>query len=219
MNPITEKNVMGDIVRLEQPSYYSRDAVTIVSGAGVLKPGSVLGKRTKSSVNAVAGGSNTGNGTISAVTLGALAEVGAYTLRAIATATNGGTFAVFTPSGFRLADAVVGVAYAGGHLNFTISDGSTDFALADSFTVTVSGDGKYDFAKDGNVTGLAAAVAVLLQEVDATSADVAETVVLVRDAIVSEQGLIFHSSVNDSTKRAAMKAGLKVAGILSTQGA
>lgn len=218
MNPITEKNVMGDIVRLEQPSYYSRDAVTIVSGAGVLKPGSVLGKRTKNSANAVAG-TNTGNGTISAVTLGALAEVGAYTLRAIATATNGGTFAVFTPSGFRLADAVVGVAYAGGHLNFTISDGSTDFALADSFTVTVSGDGKYDFAKDGNVTGLAAAVAVLLQEVDATSADVTEAVVLVRDAIVSEQGLIFHSSVNDSTKRAAMKAGLKTAGILSTQGA
>jgi hypothetical protein len=59
---------------------------------------------------------------------------------------------------------------------------------------------------------------VLLEEVDATAADVADALVLARDAIVSEQGLVFHSSVDDATKRAAMKAGLKGAGILSTQG-
>lgn len=218
-NPILEKNVIGDIVLFEQPSHYSRDTATIVSGAGILQPGTVLGKRTKTAANATADGGNTGDGTISAVTLGSLAEVGTYELVCIAAAANGGTFAVFTPSGFRLADAIVGAAYAGGHLNFTISDGAADFVVGDKFTVDVTGDGKHDFAKDGDVTGLADAVAVLLEEVDATSADVTNALVLARDAIVSEQGLVFHSTVDDAAKRAAMKAGLQNGGILSTQGA
>jgi hypothetical protein len=218
VNPITEKNVMGDIVLYEHPSHYSRDTAVIVSGAGVLKPGSVLGKRTKTAADATADGGNTGDGTISAVTLGALAETGTYKIICIGAATDGGTFAVYTPAGFRLADALVGTAYAGGHLNFTISDGAADFVVGDTFTVDVTGDGKYDFAKAGDVTGLADAAVVLLEEVDATAADVADALVLARDAIVSEQGLVFHSSVDDATKRAAMKAGLKGAGILSTQG-
>lgn len=219
VNPILEKNVIGDVLLFEQPSHYSRATATIISGAGVLKPGTVLGKRTKTAVEAEADEGNTGEGTISAVTLGALAEAGIYELVCIATDTNAGTFAVLTPSGYRLADAEVGVAYAGGHLNFTISDDDPDFALGDKFTVEVTGDGKFDFAKTGDLTGLADAVAVLLVEVDATSTDVSNALVLVRDSIVSEQGLIFHSSVDDATKRAAMKAGLvKAGGILSTQG-
>lgn len=218
VNPITEKNVMGDIVLYEHPSHYSRDTAVIVSGAGVLKPGSVLGKRTKTDADATADGGNTGDGAISAVTLGALAETGTYKIVCIEAAADAGTFAVFTPTGFRLADAEVGVAYTGDHLNFTISDGAADFVVGDTFTVDVTGDGKYDFAKASDVTGLADATVVLLEEVDATAADVADALVLARDAIVSEQGLIFHSSVDDATKRAAMKAGLKGAGILSTQG-
>ncbi len=219
VNPILEKNVIGDVVLFEQPSHYSRSTATIVSGAGVLKPGTVLGERTKTAANATADGGNTGDGAISAITLGALAEVGTYDLVCIAAAANAGTFAVFTPSGFRLADTTVAVAYVGGHLNFTISDGAADFIVGDKFTVDVTGDGKYDFAKDGDVTGLADAVSVLLEEVDATAADVTNALVLARDSIVSEQGLIFHSTVDDTTKRAAMKAGLQGVGILSTQGA
>lgn len=219
VNPILEKNVIGDIVLFEQPSHYSRATATIVSGAGILKPGTVLGERTKTAANATADGGNTGDGAISAVTLGALAEVGTYELVCVAAAADAGTFAVLTPSGYRLADLTVAVAYAGAHLNLTISDGAADFVVGDKFTVDVTGDGKYDFAKDGDVTGLANATAVLLEEVDATSADVTNALVLARDSIVSEQGLIFHSSVDDATKRAAMKAGLKTGGILSTQGA
>jgi hypothetical protein len=193
--------------------------VTVVSGAGVLKTGTVLGKRTKTVITAAEDAGNTGDGEIGTVTLGALAEAGVYTLELIAADTDGGTFAVFSPSGYRLPDAEVGVAYAGDHLNFTVSDGDNDFALGDKITVTVSGDGKYDYAKTGDLTGLADAVAVLMAEVDATSADVTDALVLVRDAIVSEQGLVFHSSVDDADKRAAMKAGLERAGILSVQGA
>lgn len=43
---IQEKNVIGDIVHFELPFHYSRDAETIVSGAGELKIGTVLGRQT-----------------------------------------------------------------------------------------------------------------------------------------------------------------------------
>ncbi len=218
MNPIEEKNVMGDVVLFEQPARYSRSTGTLIDGAGVLQPGAVLGKRTKNSVVPTAG-ANTGGGTISAVTLGALAKVGTYLLRCITAATNAGTFAVFAPDGSRLADAVVGVAYAGGHLNFTISDVGTDFIVGDTFTVAVTGDGKLNYAKAGDVTGLADAVGVLLVAVDASEDDVPNVLFLARDALVSEQGLIFHSSIDTDNERTAIKAGLQSVGILTTQGA
>lgn len=218
MNPITEQNVMGDLLLREEDSHYSRGTAIIIDGAGVLKPGAVLGKRTKSSAIATAG-ANTGNGVMGAITLGKLAEVGNYKLRCIAAASNAGTFAVFTPSGYRLADMTVAVAYAGDHLNFTLADGATDFIVGDTFTIAVTGDGKYDYAKAGAVNGLADAVAVLLVPVDASEDDVADVLILERDAIVSLPGLTFHSSVDDDDKRAAMIAGLKKVGILTTQGA
>ena len=218
MNPILEQNVMGDFLLREEDAHYSRGAATIIEGAGVLKPGTVLGKRTKSSAIATAG-ANTGNGVMGAITLGALAEVGNYLLRCIAAASNAGTFAVFTPSGYRLADATVAVAYAGGHLNFTLADGAADFIVGDTFTIAVTGDGKFDFAKAGAVNGLADAVAVLLVPVDSTDDDIPDVLILERDAIVSSQGLTFHSSIDDDTKRAAILAGLKNVGILTTQGA
>lgn len=218
MNPITEQNVMGDFLLREETAHYSRGTATIIDGAGNLKPGAVLGKRTKTSAQSTAG-ANTGNGVMGAITLGKLAEVGNYKLRCIAAASNAGTFAVFAPSGYRLADATVAVAYAGDHLNFTLADGATDFIVGDTFTIAVTGDGKYDYAKAGAVNGLAEAVAVLLVPVDATEEDVADVLILERDAIVSLPGLTFHSSVDDDDKRAAMIAGLKKVGILSTQGA
>lgn len=218
MNPITEKNVIGDFLLREETAHYSRGTATIIDGAGVLNPGAVLGKRTKNSAVATAG-ANTGNGVMGAITLGALAEVGTYKLRCIAAASNAGTFAVFTPSGYRLADMTVAAAYSGDHLNFTLADGATDFIVGDTFTIAVSGDGKYDYAKAGAVNGLADAVAVLLVPVDASEDDIADVLILERDAIVSAQGLTFHSSVDDDNKRAAMIAGLKKVGILTTQGA
>lgn len=219
MNPILEKNVMGDFLLSEENANYSRGVATVIDGAGILSPGAVLGKRTKNSVIATAGGGNTGNGVMGAVTLGALAEPGTYLLRCIAAASNAGTFAVFTPSGYRLADATVAAAYAGGHLNFTLADGSADFIVGDTFTIAVTGDGKYDYAKAGAVDGLADAVAVLLVPVDATEDDVPNVLILERDALVSTQGLIFDETIDDDTKRASMIAGLKKVGILTVQGA
>ena len=48
MNPILEKEVMGDFLLFEEDAFYSRELVTVVSGAGVLHPGTVVGKITAS---------------------------------------------------------------------------------------------------------------------------------------------------------------------------
>ncbi|MCB9983661.1 MAG: head decoration protein [Rhodospirillales bacterium] len=190
----------------------------MANGAGVLTPGTVLGQQTKNTLTEEADVANTGDGDIGTVTLGSKAEPGVYKLECIAAAADGGTFSVVAPSGYRLPDAEVGAAYAGDHLNFTIADGATDFEVGDLFTVTVSGDGKYDIAKHGDLTGLGEAKAVLAFEADASAAD-AQGIVIARDAIVSIPALTFHSTVDDDTKRAAMIAGLRKVGILTTEGA
>ena len=46
--PLTETNKIGDVVGYEAGESYSRKAVTIASGAGILKTGTVLGKITAS---------------------------------------------------------------------------------------------------------------------------------------------------------------------------
>lgn len=217
-NPILEKDVTSDFLLREENGQYSREAVTVANGAGVLTPGTVLGQQTKNTVTEEADVANTGDGDIGTVTLGSKAEPGVYTLECIAAASDAGTFSVVAPSGYRLPDAEVGAAYAGDHLNFTIADGATDFEAGDKFTVTVTGDGKYDIAKYGDLTGLGEAKAVLAFEVDATSAD-AEAVLIARDAIVSIPALTFHSTVDDDTKRNAFLADLRKVGILTTEGA
>lgn len=57
---------------------------------------------------------------------------------AAAVPANGGLFSVVSPSGTALPNATVGVAYAGTHVNFTIADVGTDFAVGDGFDVSVA---------------------------------------------------------------------------------
>ena len=67
-------------------------------------------------------------------------------------------------------------------------------------------------AADPNV-GNQTAIAVALYGCDATSAD--QTIaVIARDAEVKADALVFHSTVNDATKRAAKAAQLAAAGII-----
>lgn len=102
-------------------------------------------------------------------------------------AANSGTFSLRTPSGLFLPAGTVAVAYASLHLNFTLADGSTDFAVDDAFTITVAGSGKYVAAPDTAVDGSAVAAGVLLVAADASAGDVTDAVVLVRgQAIVAD---------------------------------
>jgi hypothetical protein len=120
-----------------------RKSVTVLSGQN-LKANTVVGRVRvgigRVSIPTVSG---TGNGTVSAVFAGPDVEVGNYVITCTATATHGGTFSVLTPSGKLLPALVLtpgsggSTAYTSRHINFTITDGGTDFAVNDSFTFVV----------------------------------------------------------------------------------
>lgn len=171
---------------------------TLANGAGSLTRGSALGRILRSISAAVAGGGNSGNGTVTGIALRAGAQVGAYALACIGgalTATksdpigtgtgaltldaspilagaqvgvykivciepgsNVGTFAVYDPYGVYLGKHIVAGAAFATQIKFTIAD-DVDFVAGDYFTVTVApaaaGNGLSTFsvtAPDGTVT-------------------------------------------------------------------
>jgi hypothetical protein len=119
--------------------------VTVLSGQ-TLKAGAVVGRVSKGigrvSIPTVTG-SSPGNGTVSAVFAGPEVEVGSYLLQCTAIATHGGTFSLTTPSGKLLPALVMAggtgatTVYTSRHLNFSITDGSSDFAVTALFTFVV----------------------------------------------------------------------------------
>jgi len=120
------------------------DKVAVLSGQ-TLKAGSVVGKilRELAAANnpAVVG---TGNGTMTKVKGGPRVKTGDYVVTCTAIAANGGTFSVVDPDGNALPDLVLtagaGTAtdYESDQISFTVTDGSTDFAVDDVFTIAVT---------------------------------------------------------------------------------
>lgn len=148
------------------------NSVTLLANEGALLRGAVLGKVTKGTA-AIVAGTNTGNGAAGAITRLAKAIVGDYKITCITAATNGGTFKVVDPNGNRMNDLVVGTAYNNGHFSVTIADGTTDFIVNDSFTVTIAaGSGKYRLVNSANTDGSNVAEAVLAEDIPASTSDV-----------------------------------------------
>lgn len=219
----TEPKAVSDVLKHEADGRYSRDVVTILSGAGVLEIGTVLGQITKGTATSAAkSGGNTGNGTLTVdatTPVRAGAKVGVYSVRCVAAAINAGTFRVTDPDGFVLGDVAVGGTFDN-DIKFATADGSTDFAVADGFDITVAaGALKWVPHVSGAVNGTEVAAAVLLAHTDATSADVPECVVLTRHAEVVRQGLVWDASVNSDAKKDAAIAQLRSLGIVTRFGA
>lgn len=156
---------MCDMIRGEK--------ITIISGAGSLVRGTLLGKVTVGAATSAAkSGGNTGNGTMGAVTVGAGALPGIYTLRIVTAATDAGEFQVKDPNGFVVGIGDVAVAFSGGGLSFTLADGATDFIVGDGFDITVAaGSGKYKKSLAAATDGSQTPVAILAEDADASSAD------------------------------------------------
>jgi len=134
--------------------------VDVLVSSGDLSRGSVLGRIKQSTpTTGTADGGNTGDGTVTAVTGGPDTKPGTYTIECKVAITNGGTFELTDPNGAFVGTVVID-AGAGGtgvfkssQLNFTVTDGSTDFAVGDKFTVAVT-DGVPDTGTaDGGNTG------------------------------------------------------------------
>lgn len=91
-----------------------------------------------------AAGTNVGNGTVGTLSVTGAPRSGAYKLTLITTVTHGGVFRLTDPDGNVISNAVTMTPGAGAAtviniagIQFTITDGSTDFAVGDSFTITV----------------------------------------------------------------------------------
>ena len=134
-----------------------KESETIEQDAGrsaILSPFTVMAKKNLTvPTTGTADAGNTGDGTVTAVAAaaGGLAPlVGAYLLTCTFAVTNGGVFKLEDPNGNIVADNLtlrVGAGllttFVAGGLIFVITDGATDFAAADFFTITTVAVGKW----------------------------------------------------------------------------
>lgn len=153
----------------------------------------------------------TGDGTMSAVSLGRSVKPGTYRVECATAATNAGTFHVIDPDGNRLGDLVLATATPGSftseQVSFTITDGDTDFAAGDYFHIVVargSNYGQYTAVDPTKTDGSQIAAAILYAAVDATAADAA-CVVVDNDAEVNQHELVWPDGITAAQQAAAVE--------------
>jgi len=217
MTVLTEGRHPGEFIMTEANGMRSRDKITIKSGAGVVLPGTVLGKvAVAGATSAAKAGGNTGNGTLTLdVTTPVLAgaKAGIYTVRCIAADTDAATFLVEDPDGNAIGQVELGATFSD-DIKFVVADGGTDFVVGDGFDITIAaGSGKYVPCPNTAVDGSQVAVAINIYEVDATSADV-DVAAITRDAEVNGNELEYASSVDSDPKKLAKQVQLSAVGII-----
>lgn len=181
---------------------------TILQDAGAkIAKGSPLGEIALGTVTsaAVVG---TGDGTCTELALaaGGPAIVGAYTLTCIEAVTNGGIFKLVDPNGVTIAQDITIAAGAGGVIVFTgagitfkITDGSTDFAVADYFVITVAaGSLKLKETVITSYDGSEIPQYIAPREIDAMAGDV--TCDVLGPCIISVSQMVFQGSETLATR-------------------
>ncbi|MHC1791799.1 head decoration protein [Solidesulfovibrio sp.] len=203
MTILNESYRLPDIVRRELDREFSRENVIFAAGAAIALC-AVVGRITKGVPVAAAAAGNTGNGLITDLALGLLAEVGVYRLVCSQAIAGSGLFQVFTPGGLRLEDAVVGAPYASPHLALTIGDGAADFVVGDDFTVTVpAGSGKCTLINPAAVDGSQIAAGISIAAYNAATADV-RGVIVAREAVVMRDLLSWPAGITAPQKSKAL---------------
>lgn len=111
--------------------------------------GNLLGEVKVGSLSATPG-ANTGNGVLDqlAQAAGGPAKVGDWILQCVEAITNSGRFKLTDPDGLVIDANIVipvsgNIVYVAPGLTFRLADGATDFALNDSFTITVAAGSGY----------------------------------------------------------------------------
>lgn len=200
----------------ETVNAYEATAKTYVSGS------TVLGKSFVSSAAVVTAGTNTGNGVMGTVTPTGKAQAGIYTVKIVTAATNAGEYIVINPRGVVVGYGTVAVAQSGTELGFTLADGSTDFAVGDSWTIAVDGAYRYKRVEASATDGSDVAVAIYVSGIDGNAADstiaatTATSIVVVNrgPAIVAKEGLAYGTSINTTAEKNLMYSQLERVGII-----
>ncbi len=134
---------------------------------------------------------------------------------------HGGVFKLVDPNGVTVATDITMTPGAGGAtvikvagLQFTITDGSTDFIVGDSFTLTVASDGKLVPYSLTGVGGVQIPIAVIAYEVIATgSGNVAIRPIIAGE--VRKDKLIIDADGDDSNVSSAVVDKLRDYGIIA----
>jgi hypothetical protein len=196
----TESIRAGEHVLSEAEGMRSRQAGVL--GTGNLLPGTVLGRNSLGAASSTADADNTGNGTMSAVTVGSGATVGDY--QVVYVSASG--FEVEDPAGINLGTGENGVEFNGGGIAFTMTAGSVLFEAGDVFTVTLAkGTGEYKAFDPANTDGSDKAVAVLYAPVDA-STTAQPCVAHVRDCEVHGEALTWPDVITPEQQAAAIES-------------
>lgn len=192
----------------------ARDVVTVLSGQKLVA-GQVLGKIAVGAATMTAFSNNAVNtGAAAAVTVAAGAKVGTHKIVIIEPGTNAGVFQHEDPDGVIVKTGIVGQAYSGGGLSFTIPDGSQDFISGEGFNIAVAaGSGKVRAIDFSSAVGADVAIGVLFAAVDATSAD-QPGVAVVRDQEIVSAALVWPAGATTNQKNAAL-AQLKAQGLIA----
>jgi len=179
--------------------YTKKIEKTIAQDAsGAIPSGAVMGIVSLGSVTSAAkSGGNTGNGTLTSLSLKDGAKVGVYTVRMVRVATHIFDFEVKDPNGDQIGFGTVegsGQTFVfSKEIQFTLTDGATDFIKGDGFDITVAaGSGKLKRSVSTAVDGSQYPRFVLVNETDAIAGDVIREVVY--DTNVREDFLVFTGS-------------------------
>lgn len=209
---------VGEFLLSEANGHLSRETVTVnVPAETTLQSGTILAIVGLAAASVAVGGSNTGDGTFTLADPSVVggAVPGDYVVTITEAATDGGNFQVEAPSGEVIGLGSVGAAFAD-QIAFTIADGATDFAVGDTWTVTVeASDIAYSAHDTAGTDGEAIARAVLLTElVNSTESATTETAVIIaRSAEVFADKLIYETGATTADKAAA-NAQLAASGIV-----
>jgi len=220
MTTLTEKFHSGGFLVSEANGRRSREAALLLSGAGVVLTGTVLGRRyLGGSAVAAAFAANTGNGVMGAITVTGPARPGVYRLVMIEPGANVGTFQVEDPDGKFVGRGAVAAAFSAGGLAFTLADGGTDFIAGDGFNITVSGGTfKYLTYDPAATLGEQTPAAILHgaggDSVDATSADKSATIIA-RHAEINASELVWFAGATTQQKTDALAVLAAIAGIVA----
>lgn len=196
----------------DQPTY-SRKLITLAEGNNLLA-GAVLGRVITAGTATAQAGTNTGNGAMGSITVGAGAQPGGYLLKITKKVTDKGDFQLIDPQGDVCGVGSVATAFSGGGLSFTLADGTADFEVGDQFIITVTAlTEKWHVLAPAATNGSQIAAGVLYRDSDATDGDI-EAVAIVRSAIVKLAKLVWPAGITDAQKATAIAQLEQGAGIL-----
>lgn len=162
----------------------------------------------------------TGNGTMSAVTLGKKAQLGGYRVVLKAAVGNGGDFDVIAPDGTQVGGRFLmgtgsgaAASFTSDHINFTLTD-DTDYILGNYFNVIVAGYAAPEATlwDPAAVTGAQDAWGILTDDCNAASA-AQDAVCITRQAEISASKLTFKATVTSGQKAEAYRH-LAAAGVI-----